>query len=749
LKRRRPASSWDAPGIVMGCDDDDDDGDGIIDSEDDMISFTDADGNDVTDAVLEDVVELKRRQIMTVSKVEDGDATIRVYSPGAGNEFGHVRLMRRTDTGLQYCEGNEHSFVTPSVRARDVTVVMEYDVLQHGAYNWFKIVRDVMWVNVAKIDLQHEQGFYYGSIEASGSKMIDNELYLLYPPRLYPGYPNPLWSLMSVTPEGIESATAAYEWEATGAGQTTIVDVTAAVNVILAFFGIEPIPEAKYVLVGFEEPGEYDVKVKEINSGDMDQIAVNVIELEVDWIDPASDSILSDPNCHPSDNGEERGVRYFPGATTPGGIWNDTLTVRVSVGPAEEGQMVFLRVFDPDNPSTDGDVVDDGPSGRDNKDTLQRGRLVDESGPTDASGVFETTFKVSHQPGDNYRVAVTLFDATELDKLRDGTSPNVHACDSQQPMFFGRLSRLLTVWRRLNIEVDSMTAIPSPMPAPDRKTLASGSSWHIGWAIDRTAPTGMTPVPSHAVLELTGSPLDDDRFYMFGRIVSQNTEFEVSDHTDELIQVFQVPTPSQQALFVGGQSFELFDDDGKHVPAQWLPMLPRFNIVGALTIAKYEPAYIDLQVVPGSLNPRTAVPFSLNESIDSVWGTVLNNSKDVHDSEAFWAHTVVAAYQIEASADGDPNSEETDMGNSEDGVQVSAVYLEAVREVLRGVLHHPNAAQLYTNTVYGCVAHEIGHMPGHKADHWEGGLMGEGVVEGDFSDHTLLRFRKAKRWYDE
>jgi len=161
----------------MGCDDDNDDGDDEIDSEDDFIPFSISGGEgepdiDITEAVLEDVVELKRHQIMTDSKVEDGVATIRVYSPGAGNEFGHVRLMRRTDTGLQYCEGNEHSFpvkdipkdsepdetyylqgVTPSLRARDVTVVMEYDVVQHGAYNWFKIVRDVMWGNILKMDL--------------------------------------------------------------------------------------------------------------------------------------------------------------------------------------------------------------------------------------------------------------------------------------------------------------------------------------------------------------------------------------------------------------------------------------------------------------------------------------------------------------------------------------------------------------------------------------------------------------------
>jgi len=169
------------PGIVMGCDDDDDDGNEEIDSKDDFIPFSISGGEgepdiDITDAVLEDVVELKRYEIRVGpgenDKVTAGTATIRVYAPGAENEFGNVRLMERTDTGLKYCEGNEHTFavkdipkdsepdetyylqgVTPSVQARDVAVEMEYDVLQHKSnYDWHKIVRDVMWVNVVRIE---------------------------------------------------------------------------------------------------------------------------------------------------------------------------------------------------------------------------------------------------------------------------------------------------------------------------------------------------------------------------------------------------------------------------------------------------------------------------------------------------------------------------------------------------------------------------------------------------------------------
>ena len=93
-----------------------------------------------------DVVELRLNEIMAGTKVETGDVKIKVYAPGADKDFGNVRLMKRTGAGLAPCDGNEDTVsagtlpllpdetyylqgVTPSVRARDVAVVMEYDVV--------------------------------------------------------------------------------------------------------------------------------------------------------------------------------------------------------------------------------------------------------------------------------------------------------------------------------------------------------------------------------------------------------------------------------------------------------------------------------------------------------------------------------------------------------------------------------------------------------------------------------------------
>jgi hypothetical protein len=86
LKAKEDADAWtwytedeeEDPGAVVGVDSDDDDGDGVADFEDDSIGFADGDGNDVTDDVLADVLELRLNEIMTDGQVTEGEVTLRV-----------------------------------------------------------------------------------------------------------------------------------------------------------------------------------------------------------------------------------------------------------------------------------------------------------------------------------------------------------------------------------------------------------------------------------------------------------------------------------------------------------------------------------------------------------------------------------------------------------------------------------------------------------------------------------------------
>ena len=81
---------------------------------------------------------------------------------------------------------------------------------------------------------------------------------------------------------------------------------------------------------------------------------------------------------------------------------------------------------------------------------------------SDAEGYVSYVYKLGISPGNNYRVAVALSEEA-IKKLTFQANPGeghffVPADDNQVTGFKGRLSGMLTVWRRLHIERDSMRA---------------------------------------------------------------------------------------------------------------------------------------------------------------------------------------------------------------------------------------------------------------------------------------------------
>ena len=112
--------------------------------------------------------------------------------------------------------------------------------------------------------------------------------------------------------------------------------------------------------------------------------------------------------------------------------------------------------MDVDDPFSDDRPVDsNGPEGDDNRGEPALGSLNASVAETDACGIAETVFTVSMQPGDNFKVAAAC-DANYLEglvaegvELKDADG-NLLATDQ------GSDTEMLTVWRRLHVEVDSM-----------------------------------------------------------------------------------------------------------------------------------------------------------------------------------------------------------------------------------------------------------------------------------------------------
>ncbi len=162
-------------------------------------------------------------------------------------------------------------------------------------------------------------------------------------------------------------------------------------------------------------------------------------------------------------------------------------------------------------------------------------------------------------------------------------------------------------------------------------------------------------------------------------------------------------------------------------------------------------------------NPRKIIPFKLYEDVGVT--SSLDNFQDLEDSEGYWSHLVVSAYQ---RAFNDCNDPVNLTGEPTRGITCnaylffsmghfchSAIYLETIRDIYATRLVDPNRRTFYQqefrNDVDATVIHEIGHGP-PKIDgiehHDEGGMMREGGGEIDFTfrPHTIKRFRSTKSW---
>jgi hypothetical protein len=166
--------------------------------------------------------------------------------------------------------------------------------------------------------------------------------------------------------------------------------------------------------------------------------------------------------------GTKIGLRTLPDAPAPGQAARDRVGVVAALNPPARPYMrLYLRVMDVDDPSSDDPADDhDGPGGIDNRGGI--GFLQPGGGQlptqvevqTDGDGKGRATLVLPLYPGDNLRVAACA-DAAYLSGL---TASGTNLVDSQGrtlPTGRAEVSPLLTIWRYLHIERDSMAAVQS------------------------------------------------------------------------------------------------------------------------------------------------------------------------------------------------------------------------------------------------------------------------------------------------
>jgi hypothetical protein len=182
------------------------------------------------------------------------------------------------------------------------------------------------------------------------------------------------------------------------------------------------------------------------------RIVVVVIE-KVEWI--AKDAPL---DANPNPGG---GLRIFAEKPTPASEVQDKVFVRATITPAIDNADVYFRLKDVDDPSSNHVDLDDE---SDIWDNLGGFGSVD-WGPhkTNAAGQAMAEVTVTRQPGDNYRVIAECWPESEWISgttavQDDGTRARILS-GNKRIVPDRYLTPLLTVWRTLHFEEDSMGPI--------------------------------------------------------------------------------------------------------------------------------------------------------------------------------------------------------------------------------------------------------------------------------------------------
>ncbi|MCI0378569.1 MAG: Ig-like domain-containing protein [Gemmataceae bacterium] len=391
------------------------------------------------------------------------------------------------------------------------------------------------------------------------------------------------------------------------------------------------------------------------------------------------------------------GLRIFPDKITPTDVLDRRkVEIRATVNPAIAGVKVYFAAVDVDDPSDNTSPVDqETEDGNEIPDNRGDSELPTFGAWTDANGVARVQFDVSRQPGDNWRAVASCRlgdlggirgkqnDALEL-RVVDGNGNFL-------PTATARVSEVLTVWRRLHVEVDSMGLVEGnevtgviidvdshpDLPNASIVTVSSGSVF--------TEPADLNRFVGGVLYDFFGAGF---------RVIAS----DLSDPEGNFV-LYVRNNPDTGAVPSLG-NFGLIDDDflkdGDDVP------MPDTSTLNQALNEAYVQVFFDV----GGTNDN--VPFMANAEeadLELDWNSRSLNAND------YWVTYLLGAFQGSTQVDTDPNTEVALLGQSGDLTGGSWTYAETIRDA--AVTMNVNQDLLARETV----VHEIGHAVTHESSH--------------------------------
>jgi len=344
--------------------------------------------------------------------------------------------------------------------------------------------------------------------------------------------------------------------------------------------------------------------------------------------------------------------------------------------------------------------------------------------------IVYTTFLVSMNPGDNYRITATTSQEANDDlthyKVETG---NIPSSVKRTPM--------LTTWRKLWIERDYMAPVPSTGNEKNRIT-GTADSYNYDTGTDQTTVDLGQNMPAYFDDITTGaSPTHQ---FVNGRYIVGGNTYNVISYSDPI---------GDDEVVVGGncsnepKDYILYDDDD-----QTMLDSPYYCSFDAYFDA-FREAYIEPIYLPTS--ESNEVDFNLNLTIFEADYGIGNwdDKQNVVSASYFWACLIVTCYQPGSSEDFDGEWDTTHGGVDGDTTQninVAIIFVEEFRDY--------NDTTGSSKTEALIVAHEVGHTGGGShgdGNYWD--IMGD--EDGDFdanansfADETLNTFRTHITWLE-
>jgi len=483
--------------------------------------------------------------------------------------------------------------------------------------------------------------------------------------------------------------------------------------------------------------GAFDAGASKVYVDNLHVDACSVTSVEFEQVDSPLE-----PN-----RGVGGGLRMFPDKQTPNDLTDRSL-VRVVAHMNKPNCPVTFRSLDVDDPSADGAIDPNGSDGNDNNAGLGAcGSFKDDNtcsiscGEADGNGctisqhapTTAVTLRVSRQPGDNF-VVVASSDPSALNGITIGATTSAGPTikdgagkDLSKQMTI-KATPMVTVWRRLHVERDSMGLVAGNHEAGRIVANNAAGADNIRLALDVT----LTPT---------------DRF-KGGRIAAGSFSFPVISSDDRSVTI---ANPGAAVLNqIGRSTFLLYDDDdfngndtamlrgdeGEHVPAPDISLMSDTDdpLSNLFFDAYVRPTY-DLGSDGGAL-----FVFNLPDDEADQIRRAMFGSFDHVSTEAdpdFWTVYLLGAYQGLIDESNDPAGRLATVGQVDElGGQGANIFFATLQDVGTSA----------TNNAAITAVHEVGHL--FNLEHGQGGIMGDDdrglvITQTTFSAQSISAIRSS------